>query len=60
MNRIVEDTGIKHDPLPESPAEREARRQRHASEAGSDPHRSGHRYGRLLQAWGIMQGAEGE
>lgn len=62
MNRIVEGTGIKYDPLPEGPAEREARRQRHASEAGSDPHRSGHRYGRLLQAWGIAQPrpAEGE
>jgi uncharacterized peroxidase-related enzyme len=53
MNRIVEGSGIKYDPLPEGAAEREARRQRHAGEAGSDPHRSGRRYGRLLEAWGI-------
>jgi hypothetical protein len=55
MNRIVEGSGIKYDPLPEGPAEREARRHRHAAEAGSDAHRSGRRYGRLLEAWGIAR-----
>jgi hypothetical protein len=53
MNRIVEGSGIKYDPLPEGPAERQVRIQRHAAEADSDPHRSGRRYGRLLEAWGI-------
>lgn len=56
MNRIVEGTGIKFDPLPEGPEERQARRKRHlADQARDDPYRSGRRYGRLLDVWGIAQ-----
>lgn len=56
MNRIVEGSGIKTNPLTQSPSEIQARMNR-MGRPGSDPHRSDHRYTRLLELWGIKDPA---
>jgi uncharacterized peroxidase-related enzyme len=52
MNRIVEGSGIRRDPLADAPEERAARRQRMGT-PGDDPHRAPHSYSRLLALYGI-------
>jgi uncharacterized peroxidase-related enzyme len=54
MNRIVDGSGIKKDPLIEDPSEREARLERHRiADVGSSPYQSKSRYSRYLKLWGI-------
>lgn len=52
MNRIVEGSGIKSNPLGQSPEAVQARIARMGHQ-GDDPHRSDHRYSNLMQIWGI-------
>ncbi len=52
MNRIVEGSGIKANPLAASPDEMEARLARMGG-AGADPHRGEPSYSRLAALWGI-------
>lgn len=52
MNRIVEGSGIKANPLEAGPAEIEARMARMGG-ATDDPHRGEHSYSRLARLWGI-------
>jgi uncharacterized peroxidase-related enzyme len=52
MNRIVEGSGIKRNPLDESPEELAARRARMGG-AGDDPHSAPRSYGKLAQIWGL-------
>ena len=54
MNRIVDGTEIKTNPLLEAPSERDARLERIQSiDAASDPYVSNSRYARYLTLWGI-------
>lgn len=58
MNRIVDGSGIRKNPLLEDPMEREARLERHrALDARSSPNQSNSRYGRYLKQWGISPDA---
>lgn len=52
MNRIIEGSGVRHDPLAEGPEERAARRARMGG-VGDDPHRAPRTYTRLLELWGV-------
>jgi uncharacterized peroxidase-related enzyme len=52
MNRIVEGSGIKSDPLAADPAEMEARIARMGG-ATDDPHRGERSYSRLAGLWGV-------
>jgi len=53
MNRIVEGSGIKTNPLAMSPDEIAERRRRMA-EPGDDPHQAEHSYSKLATLWGIQ------
>jgi len=54
MNRIVDGSGIKKNPLLEHSSDREARLQLHRTlDAGSGPHTSNSRYSRYMKLWGI-------
>jgi uncharacterized peroxidase-related enzyme len=52
MNRIVEGSGIKRNPLEETPEELEARRARMGG-AGDDPHSAPRSYSKLAKIWGL-------
>lgn len=52
MNRLVEGTGIRQDPLAAPPDAQAARRSRMGS-PGADPHSAPRSYGRLLQTYGL-------
>jgi uncharacterized peroxidase-related enzyme len=52
MNRIVEGSGIKSDPLESDPAELEARMKRMGGSTG-DPHRGERSYSKLASLWGV-------
>lgn len=52
MNRIIEGSGIKSNPLESSPEEFEARMRRMGGE-GVDPHRAERTYTKLASLWGI-------
>ncbi|SMH56567.1 carboxymuconolactone decarboxylase family protein [Maritimibacter sp. HL-12] len=52
MNRIVEGSGIKRNPLEETPEELAARRERMGG-AGDDPHSAPRSYTKLAKIWGL-------
>lgn len=52
MNRIIEGSGIKSNPLDSSPEELEARMRRMGGES-PDPHRAERSYTKLAELWGI-------
>lgn len=54
MNRIVEGSGIKSNPLASDPVEREARMQRMGGST-ADPHQGQRSYSRLAEMWGISR-----
>ena len=54
MNRIIEGSGIKSDPLAATPAERQARIQRMGG-AGNDPYRAERSYTNLAAIWGVAE-----
>ena len=54
MNRIVDGSGVKRNPLLEAETERRERLERHRKlDAGVDPYRSNSRYSRYMGLWGI-------
>ncbi len=57
MNRIVEGSGIKSNPLESDAAEREARMKRMGGETIS-PYQATHNYTKLAQLWGIEASAD--
>jgi hypothetical protein len=58
MNRIVEGSGIKRNPLDESEAERVDRRARMAA-IGDDAHSAPRSYSRLLELWRFSEDRSG-
>jgi uncharacterized peroxidase-related enzyme len=52
MNRIIEGSGIKSNPLESSPEELEGRMKRMGG-SGSDPHRADRSYSNLAGLWGV-------
>lgn len=58
MNRIVEGSGIRHNPLQETEAELVDRRTRMAA-LGDDANSAPHSYSRLLELWGIARVHDG-
>ena len=54
MNRIVEGSGIKRNPLADTPEELQARRARMGG-GGDDPHSAPHSYSHLAKAWGLEE-----
>jgi hypothetical protein len=52
MNRIIEGSGVRHDPLSEDAETRAARRARMGGES-DDPHRAPRTYTKLLAIWGV-------
>ncbi len=52
MNRIVEGSGVRTDPLADTPAERAARRRRMGA-PGEDPHSAPRSYSMLLDTYGL-------
>ncbi len=52
MNRIVEGSGIRRDPLA-APAEERAARRRRMGDAGDDPHSAPRSYTKLIETYGI-------
>lgn len=52
MNRIVEGSGIRRNPLAESPEEKTARRAR-MSAPSDEPHSAPRTYTRLIELWGL-------
>lgn len=52
MNRIVEGSGVRRDPLAETPEEKAARRARMGA-PGEDPHSAPRSYSRFIALWGL-------